>query len=150
MSVVSGAHVKKKAIPKIQNSQEFPVSNDSLQARYIDVTIFGREQRMELIEIINIITHNTLGRYLKVTNCAFLHYNNNDILAVDIRENPEDIEKVTVVITEVFKDDRPCCMGFVINKFKEFCKHVSFLEPDRSGSKAESKGSCISAYLVEE
>lgn len=149
MSVITEAHVKKKPITTIRNKQEFPTPDGSLQVRYIQVTILGNEHKLELLEMVNIITHNTLGRYLKVTNCAFLHYQDTDILAIDIRKNPEDTEKVTVVITEVLKDNEPSLMGFVINTFQEFCEHISFSNSHNSSEEPESKGNCISAYLEE-
>ncbi len=149
MSVVTESHIKKKSLSTMQNNQEFPASNSSLQVRNIDVTILGNEYKLELIQVLNIITHNKLGKYLKVTNCAFLNYQKTDILAIDIRNKPEDVEKVTVVITEVFKDNKPSMIGFVINDFQEFCAHITFSDIDKSGNMTESKGNCIPAYLVE-
>lgn len=150
MSVITDTRVKKKPLSTIRNTQEYPTTDGNSQNRYIDVTILGNEHRLELVEVANIITHNTLGRYLKVTNCAFLHYHDTDILAIDIRNNPEDVEQVTVVITEVFKENQPSLMGFVINSFQEFCSRISFSGTNGSNPDTGPKGNCISAYLVEE
>ena len=150
MSVITGAHIKKKPVSTIRNTQEYPDSGGHGQIRYIDVSILGNDHRLELVEVINIITHAKLGRYLKVTNCAFLHYQDTDILAIDIRKKPMDIEKVTVVVTEVFKDNKPSLMGFVINTVQEFCTRITFSDSNGSQAGTEPKGNCIPAYLVEE
>jgi len=128
MTIVTEAEVKKDNRVQKNSLHEFTHGDENSMERYIDVSILGNDHHMKLIQVIDIITHHKLGKYLKITNCAFLHYCNNDILAIDIRKHPDDVEKVTVVIADVLYEEekKSILLGFVINGFEEFCERISF------------------------
>lgn len=131
MSVLSQMQIKKKVTSSSSSINRFPVAHEAFVERYIDISILGNKHHIKLLHVKDIISHEKLGKYLNITNCAFLHYEEEDVLAVDIRKSPTDIEAVTVVVAEVICDGKLTLMGFVINDFEEFCEKISFSEVNR-------------------
>lgn len=89
-------------------------------SNFINTSILGKKYKMEILHVLESIENHKISRYLCVTNCAFIQYKGNDMLAVDIRENPKESESVFIIAVQVKINGEKMNIGFVVSEIYEF------------------------------